>query len=87
MNDYPPIMTVREVTKYLNISTSQVYRYTERSFDPMPCVVLSVNTTRIVKAKLDEWIERQEKRETEDLKNDHLKEDSDQSQTQFATKN
>lgn len=78
MPDVNEIMTISEVAKYLKVSKSQIRNFVNREFLPMPIVYLTPATPRFVKFKVDQWVLEMDKRETEDLQLEHLREDAEQ---------
>lgn len=73
MPDVNEIMTTSEVAKYLKVSKSQVRNFVNREFLPMPIVYLTPVTPRFIKFKVDEWVEELNRRETEDLSEEKLR--------------
>ena len=57
----PPVMTVRDLARYLDISTDTLYRHIEQ--DEIPGFKLG-NSWRFPKILVDKWIKKQVKKTT-----------------------
>jgi len=54
-----PIITLKEVANYLDVSRMTIYRFIKKGKIPVSRVG---NQYRFRKAKIDEWLDRQEKK-------------------------
>jgi len=53
------ILTIKEVAEYLKISIAQVYRFIDRTENPLPVIYISDKTKRVRMEDLQQWMNTQ----------------------------
>jgi len=64
------LMTVKEVSKYLRISSRHIYRMAGRG--EIPCIRISRKLIRFSQPQIDRWLSQQERKDTNRILSERL---------------